>query len=107
MLMELYYEHYRENCRGKYWEEDVKCIPYMLLIKDVGQRNRFKDFLKENGFSCVDWNGEYPGVLVNMELRRFGMISKACAHTCVDNRNYTVDEFMNEVFLPYNDGGRN
>lgn len=101
MLMEVYYEHYRENCKARYWELETKSIPYMVLIRDVRERNEFKDFLKSRGFLCVAWNNDYPGVLVNMELRRFGLIERACKHSCVDDRNYTLEEFMDEVFSPW------
>lgn len=101
MLMEVYYEHYAENCHLKYWELEPKLIPYMVLIKDIGERNSFKDFLKEKGFTCVGWNNAYPGVLVNMELRRFAQIEKACKHSCMGDRDFTLGEFMSEVFSPW------
>lgn len=95
-LLEVYYEHYAENCNGAYWEED-KQIPYMVLIKDRELIERFKEELIELGFRCVSWNDSYPSVLVNIKLKRFGMITRACYHECVDKRNYSYDEFYNEV----------
>ena len=56
------------------------------------------------GFSCVAWNSDYPGVLVNMELRRFALIEKACKHSCVEDRNFALEEFMDEVFSPWEAG---
>lgn len=101
MLMEVYYEHYAENCRGRYWEMEPKQTPYMVLIKDAAKRNGFKAYLTEKGFRCVGWNQDYPGVLVNMKLRRFALITKACKHSCVDDRNFTLDEFISKVFNPW------
>ncbi len=96
MLMEVYYEHYRENCKGAYWEER-KSLPYMVLECDKAKREEFKEILKRKGFRCVAWNDSYPGVLVNVELKRFGMINRACKHSCVDDRNYSIDEFMVKI----------
>lgn len=98
MFMEVYYEHYAKNCNGHYWGAEEKQIPYMVLIKDRDKREAFHDFLKNEGFSCVSWNRDYPGVLVNMRLRRFALITKACKHSCVNDRNYTEEEFLSEVY---------
>ena len=93
-LMEVYYEHYyREN----YWEQK-KYIPYMVLIKDKELREMFKDYLETNDFQCVSWNDSYLGVLVNVELRRFGLINRPCKHSCVNDYNYSIDEFLMEVY---------
>lgn len=100
MLMEVYYEHYRENCCDKYWEPDTESIPYMVLIHYTGQRDEFKGFPLQKGFSCVSWNTDYPGILVNMELHRFDLITRAYKHSCVNGRYYTLDEFIGEVFSP-------
>ena len=101
MLMEVYYEPYAENCRGKYWEIEPKQTSYMVLIRDAEKRNAFKDFLTEKGFRCVVWNQDYPGVLVNIKIKRFTLIEKAYKHSCVDDINYTLEEFMSEVFYPW------
>lgn len=101
MLMDVYYEHYSESCGNENVSRGSKIIPYMVLICDYKTREEFRTFLKSKGFRCVDWNHDYPGVLVNMELRRFGLIYRACRHSCVDDRNYTLDEFMQEVFVPW------
>lgn len=98
MLMELYYEHYADNCHGIYWDMSSKSLPYMVLIHDFEKRQKFHDFLKSEGFQCVTWNYEYPGVLVNMNFRRFGLICRACRYGCVNNRNYSLEEFMSEVY---------
>lgn len=91
-ILELYYEHYEENCKGAYWEEE-KYIPYMVLIYDKELQEKFKVELINLGFSCVTWNYTYPGILVNLELKRFGKITKPCKHSCFDDYNYTYEEF--------------
>ena len=101
MLMEVYYEHYSENCRDRYWEIEDKSIPYMVIIRDKEDREAFKSSLQELGLQCVAWNGDYPGVLVNMKLMRFGMIEKACKHSCVDDRNFSRFEFTQEILKPW------
>lgn len=100
MLEEVYYEHYMEDGNDRYWERDKKSMPYMVLIRDREEREAFRAFLKSEGLRCVAWNHDYPGVLVNMELRRFGLIHFACKHSCVGDRNYTREEFMKEVHEP-------
>ena len=76
-LMDVYYEHY--------WKE----------------REEFRRFLEQKGFRCVDWNQDYPGVLVNLHMRRFALIYRACKHLCVGDRNYTREEFLEKVFRPW------
>lgn len=97
MLMEVYYEHYMENCMGRYWEEE-KYIHYMVNIHDKNKREKFRRFFESESFTCVDWNPDYTGVLVNIKLRRFALIYMACRHSCVDERPYTPEEFMDEVY---------
>lgn len=99
MLMEVYYEHYADG--DMYRRMDKKSIPYMLLIKDRDKREGFKQYLKELGLRCVAWNSDYPGVLVNIELMRFALIHRACQHSCVGDRNFTMEEFMKEVLEPW------
>ena len=96
MFMEVYYEHYAENATGAYWEEK-ESIPYMVLEHNKDQREKFKKQLEAAGFWCVSWNGVYPGILVNTELKRFAMIEKACHHSCVNDRNYSIKEFNDEI----------
>lgn len=72
-------------------------VPYMVIIQDKTKRNDFKQQLINLGYNCEDWNESYPGVLVNVDLKNFALISKACKHKCVDNRNYTKEEFKQEI----------
>ena len=94
--MEAYYEHYAENCRGHYWEEE-KTIPYMVLFPSNEAMQRFIEKLKTRGYSCVSNNTGYRALLVNTTLKRCGVITKACKHSCVNDRNYTEEDFEKEV----------
>ena len=94
----LYYEHYRENESLNYWELEDRVLPYMVLIHDKHKRENFRKFLISEGFECVTWNDSYPGVLVNMQFRRFGLIHRPCNFAHVNNHDYTLDEFMNKIY---------
>lgn len=98
MLMEVYYEHYLERSKGGYQDEEIS-IPYGVRITDFELREGFYAFLKSEGFRCVNWNSTYPVVLVNMELGRFGLNYLPCKHKCVDDRLYTMKEFLAEVYF--------
>lgn len=98
MMMEVYYEHYAENCRGRYWELEEKSIPYMVLFPTVEEMHCFMKDLQRDGLRCVGGNSDYRGLLVNLELKRFAVIKRACKHECVDDRNYTPAEFIAEVY---------
>ncbi|WP_311561731.1 hypothetical protein [Peptoniphilus duerdenii] len=102
MLLEVYYENYKKNCRGAYWEEPL-FTPYGVYDRDPENRESFYDFLISEGFECVNWNSSYPLVLVNLELKRFGLIYLPIAHGCVDSRRYTIQEFLDEVYYPKKD----
>ena len=97
MLMEVYYEHYSENCRGRYWEAEEKSIPYMVLFPSNDEMQQFISKLRTLGFSCVSNNSSYRALLVNVALKRCAVITKACKHSCVGDRNYTPEEFEREI----------
>lgn len=103
MFLEVYYEHYAENCKNRDWELEQMSIPYMVVIKEKSAREVFRQFLLDAGFRCVHWNGVYSGILVNVELKRFSEIQKACSYKCIGNRNYTMEEFMEEIRRFLND----
>lgn len=92
MFMEVYYEHYAENSRGHYWEEE-KSIPYMVLFPSNEAMQRFIEKLTAQGYCCVSNNTGYRALLVNTTLKRCGVITRACKHSCVNDRNYTQEEF--------------
>lgn len=103
MLFEVYYKNYAKNCKGKYWEEE-KSLPYIVLERDVKKRNSFYGYLASKGFKCVSWNYSYPAILVNPKLMRFGMINKAAKYPSIDEKNYTIDEFKEEILSKINFG---
>ena len=43
----------------------------------------------------------YRHVLVNLVFKRFAIIEKACKYSCVDDRVYEEEEFLNEVYGPW------
>lgn len=98
MLMEVYYEHYLEKSKGGYQDEEIS-MPYGVRIYDYELREGFSAFLKSEGFKCVNWNSTYPVILVNMELKRFGLIYLPCKHSSVNDRLYTLKEFLSEVYF--------
>lgn len=101
MLMEVYYRHYRENCQEKYWEMEEKSMPYMILFPSVSKMNDFMQELQRDGLQCVASNDSYRGLLVNLDLKRYGVIHRACKFGCLGNRDYTPEEFRKEVYEPW------
>lgn len=101
MLMEVYYRHYRENCQEKYWEMEEKSMPYMILFPSVSKMHDFMLELQRNGLQYVASNHSYRGLLVNLDLKRYGVIHRACKFGSLGNRDYTPDEFRKEVFEPW------
>ena len=98
MLMEVYYEHYAENCKEQYWEMEKKSLPYMVLFPSVEAMWQFMQTLEGDGLRCVSANRDYKGLLVNLELMRYGVIHRACKHACVDDRNFAPEEFRSEIY---------
>ena len=82
----------------RYWEKESKSIPYMILFPSADEMHRFMEVLRGDGLRCVASNSDYKGLLVNLELRRYGVIHFACKHSCVGDRNYTPNEFISEVY---------
>ena len=97
MLQEVYYKNYKENRNGDYRKEP-RSIPYLVTEKDRDVMESFHDFLIDEGYECVTWNLTFHSVLVNTELRRFGMIHLPTYFECVDSRRYTIKEFLDEVY---------
>ena len=95
MFMDLYYENYNSNSPSSSME---KVLPYLIKIPDNEQRNSFCNFLKAEGFKQVCWGTMTNAVLVNMQFRRFGNLPKPVGTACVDSRDYTMEEFLDEVY---------
>lgn len=100
MFMELYYNHYKEDCRSCYWREE-KSLPYSILIHDKERRLELEKLLLDHGFTCVVHENEYPLMYVNMNLRRFGRNVKACSSAAINATPMTLEQFMTEILLPY------
>lgn len=94
-LLEVYYEHYA-NGKG---DDGRRVLPYMVNCLNDGEAKRLFDLLKSSGYQCVAWNVGFH-VLVNTEFRRFGMIHYPCKHSCVDDRIYTLEEFLRMFLQP-------
>ena len=101
MLLEVYYRNYGESCAEKSGEMEGKSIPYMVLFPSAKEMHDFMEMLKTDGLQCVASNHSYCGLLVNLDLKRYGVIHRACKFTCVENRDYTPEEFKKEVYEPW------
>lgn len=98
-LMDVYYKDYSLHCHDKEWlGNKERVLPYMVLERDRVKREGFRAFLEAEGFKLLTWNPDFAGVLVNMEFRNFGLIYLPCKHACVNDRNYSIQEFMDEVY---------
>lgn len=95
MFMDLYYKNYNSNSPSSSGE---KILPYLIKIPEKDQRNEFCNFLKAEGFQQVCWGSMTNAVLVNMQLRRFGNLPKPVNTSCVNSRDYTMEEFLEEVY---------
>lgn len=93
MFLELYYEHYAENCNGKYWEE-AESLPHGFFIREETLRREMDAALDREGFQCVCGENGYPLVLVNFTLKRYGRIPKAAGTATINDVDYTYDQFI-------------
>jgi len=97
---EVYYEHYKENMCGKYWEEE-KSLPYVIGFETVEERDEFGEFLSSEGFERMNWGTSTRGMLVNMKFLRWAAMEKAAGHSSIDGRSYKPDEFVREILEPW------
>jgi hypothetical protein len=100
MLMEVYYEHYKENCRGRYWDEKIS-LPYSVKFTNDESKREMAAILNEAGFACVNGLNEYPVLLINLELKRWASITKPCKHSSVNDRLYAYADFLKEIYCPW------
>ena len=96
-LMELYYEDYISNYCNSWWKAR-RVLPYMVFERSSEKRERFRAFLKDEGFKQVTWNDSYLGILVNMEFRNFGLVNRPVKFARVNDRDYSIQEFIDEVY---------
>lgn len=98
-LMNLYYKDYTSNCNSLEWlNRRERILPYMVFERSPEEREKFRVFLKKEGFLEVTWNGSYLGILVNMEFRNFGLVNRPVKFARVNDRNYSIQEFIDEVY---------
>ena len=76
-------------------------MPYMILFLSVSEMHDFMKVLQRDGLQCVASNHSYRVLLVNLDLKRYGVIHRACKFGCLGNRDYTPDEFRKEVYEPW------
>ena len=93
MWHKVYYEHYGDNT----YVEEKKVLPYMVRETNKDKREAFRDYLIEKGFECCSWNDSYPGILVNIEFKRFAMIHRPCSFSRKNDRDYTISQFKYEI----------
>ena len=98
--MEVYYKHYKENCQGRYWEEETS-LPYAVKFVEEVSKLEMAKILERDGFACVNGLNEYPVLLINLELRRWASITRACKHSSVDDRLYSYEDFVKEIYYPW------
>ena len=106
MLMEVYYEHYAENRGGRYWEMEDRSLPYLVLFPTVGGMLEFIRRFDADGLRSAGTNHDHRGLLVNLGLKRYAVIGRACRHACVDDRTYSPEEFAAEVYEDWRASGR-
>ena len=100
MFQELYYEHYRETCSERYWEEE-KILPYSVLIYEQEKREELEKLLLDNGFRCVVYENGYPLMFVNLPLKRFGRNVKACGSSAINKTPMSYEDFKEKILYPY------
>ena len=98
-LMNLYYKEYTSNCRSlKYLNSLERILPYMVFERSPEEREKFRAFLKEEGFKEETWNDSYLGILVNMRFRNFGLVNRPVKFARVNDRDYSIKEFIDEIY---------
>ena len=85
----VYYKELDENYEGK----GRRILPYAVKCKDEQELEDFIQYLTDKWFFCVDQIIGQRALLVNLELKRWCSVPKACAMSCKDGKTYTVEEF--------------
>ena len=89
MFTELYYDHA---------DSAERVLPYLVVFRSKEAMYDFMDFLKDESFRQVTYDSGYRGLFINMRFKTFGPIQKAVKPICVDDRHFTPEEFMSEIF---------
>lgn len=96
-LMGLYYKDYNSNCCDSWWKTK-RVLPYMVFERNPEERERFRAFLKREGFKEITWNDSYLGILVNMEFHNFGLVNRPVKFARINDCDYSIQEFTDEVY---------
>lgn len=98
-IMNLYYKDYTSNCCSlEYLNNLERVLPYMVFERSSEERERFRAFLKEEGFKEETWNDSYLGILVNMKFRNFGLVNRPVRFARVNDCDYSIQEFKDEIY---------
>lgn len=99
MLMDVYY---RDSTSPNYAQNQQKVLPYMVHFNTETEMTAFMQKLQRERFDNVGSSASsYRHVLVNLVFKRFSVIEKACKHSCVGDRTYEEEEFLTEVYEPW------
>ena len=71
-----------------------RILPYSVICKDMEELEMFIQYLNNNGYECVEQIEGQKALLVNSVLKRWCTYPKACAMSCKDHCNYSVEEFL-------------
>lgn len=101
MFLELYYEHYGTKDYYEKWDGEEKVLPYLVRFTSYEEMKDFKDFLRSEGFRQVDLSSNFIGIYINVRFKTFAQIQKAVWSSCVDDRYFTPEEFMENIYTKY------
>ena len=90
MWEEVYYNTLDKTSEGR----GRRILPYSVICKDREELEMFIQYLNNNGYECVEQIEGQKALLVNPVLKRWCTYPKACSISCMNHRNYTVEEFM-------------
>ena len=90
MWEEVYYKTLVNPGEGR----GRRILPYSVICKDREELEMFIQYLNNNGYECVEQIEGQKALLVNPVLKRWCTYPKACAMSCKDHCNYSVEEFL-------------
>ena len=90
MWEEVYYKTLVNTGEGR----GRRILPYSVICKDREELEMFIQYLNNNGYECVEQIEGQKALLVNPVLKRWCTYPKACSISCMNHRNYTVEEFL-------------
>lgn len=93
----MVYDIWTTKINGK--EKTIK--PYGVLLETWDEVPTVYKYFKNEGFNCCWWDGHYKCILINLDLKKYGTISKACQFPMVGGNPMTIDDFLNKIFKPW------